>query len=186
MAPSAPRRDSALIDALEAIEPVAFEGAVWRIVREGRDPLQCSASGGRWDDGTFDVLYTSLERRGAFEEMRFHLMRGQPVMPSRVTYRMFELQVRMDRALKLLDLGALADLGLDVSRYGRLSYESRSNEYPRTQQIGEVAHFLEFDGLLVPSARHDCLNAVLFGDRMPPDASSLLHDHGVIDWRDDS
>ena len=40
------RRDNRLIDALEAIEPVHFKGSVWRLVRDGRNPLQCSASGG--------------------------------------------------------------------------------------------------------------------------------------------
>lgn len=176
-----PRRD-ALIDALEAISPVEYAGPVWRIVREGRDPLRFSASGGRWDDGSFDVLYTSLERQGAIEEMCFHLMRGQPVMPSRVRYKLFELQVRIGRALKLLDLDALSALGLDVSRYGRLSYQDKSQEYPRTQQVGEVAHFLEFDGLIVPSARYGCHNAVLFGDRVPPEAMAIMQDHGLVAW----
>ena len=114
--------------------------------------------------------------------MRFHLMRGQPVMPSRVHYRLFELQVHVGRALKLLDLDALSALGLDVARYGRLSYQDKSQEYPRTQQIGEVAHFLEFDGLIVPSARYGCHNAVLFGDRVPPEAMAISHDHGLVDW----
>lgn len=182
MARSFARRDSLLIDALEAIEPVEFEGSVWRVVREGRDPLQFSASGGRWDDGSFDVLYTSLERQGAIEEMRFHLMRGQPVMPSKVRYKIFELQIRMDRALRFLNLDALAAVGLDVSRYGRLSYQDKSEEYPRTQQLGEVAHFLEFDGLIAPSARYGCHNAVLFGDRVPRDAMSIMNDGGLVVW----
>ncbi len=96
------RRDNRLIDAIEAIDPVVFEGNVWRLVRDGRDPLICSASGGRWDDGTFDVLYTSLARSGALEEMRFHLMRGQPVMPSKVKYRMFEIELSLGRALQCM------------------------------------------------------------------------------------
>lgn len=69
-----------------------------------------------------------------------------------------------------------------VARYGRLSYQDKSEEYPRTQQIGEVAHFLEFDGLIVPSARYGCQNAVLFGDRVPPEAMAVVRDHGLIDW----
>jgi hypothetical protein len=52
-----PRRDPDLIDALEAMAPVAFRGTVWRVVRDGRDPLRCSASGGRWDDGRFDPAF---------------------------------------------------------------------------------------------------------------------------------
>lgn len=101
------RRDSALIDAIEAVQPIFYSGNVWRVTRTGRNPVQCSRSGGRWDDGTFDVLYTSEKREGALAEMKFHLMRGQPVMPSLVTYDLHELSVAMARALKLLDLNAL-------------------------------------------------------------------------------
>ncbi len=108
------RRECKLIDALEAIDPVPFSGNVWRLVRDGRDPLQCSASGGRWDDGTFEVLYTAMTEDGALNEMRFHPMRGQPAMPSKVRYRMFELGLALERALWFLDLDALASLGLRV------------------------------------------------------------------------
>jgi len=176
------RRDNRLIDAIEAITPVAYSGVVWRVVRQGRDPTQCSRSGGRWDDGTFDVLYTSQRREGALAEMRFHLMRGQPVMPSRVRYSLFEIDLSLQRALKLLDLAALQRIGLDTARYGQLSYEEKHAEYPRSQDIGEAAHFLDYDGLVVPSARHDCLNVVAFCDRIPPAALMTRTDHGEIDW----
>lgn len=176
------RRDSALIDAIEAITPAVYSGTVWRIVRQGRDATQCSRSGGRWDDGTFDVLYTSQQREGAVAEMHFHLMRGQPVMPSRVRYNLFEIDLTLDRALKLLDLATLQKVGLDTARYGQLSYEEKHAEYPRSQDIGEAAHFLDYDGLIVPSARHDCLNVVAFCDRIPPAALMTKIDHGEIDW----
>lgn len=175
-------RDSALIDALEAIEPVAFTGPVWRLVRDGRSPSQCSASGGRWDDGSFDVLYTSMSRAGALEEMRFHLMRGQPVMPSRVSYRMFELDLALERALRFPDIGALAAVGLKTETFGRLSYQQKGDEYPRTQEIGEVAHFLDFDGLIVPSARSDASNVVAFCDKVASLDESRARDHGPVDW----
>lgn len=176
------RRDNRLIDALESFEPVIYSGSVWRVVREGRNPSQCSRSGGRWDDGTFDVLYTSESSAGAVSEMRFHLMRGQPVIPSQVSYRLYEIEVSMDRALRLLDLEALAKVGLDVSRYGQLSYEEKEAEYPRSQDIGEAAHFLDYDGMVVPSARYDCLNVVVFCDRVPPGALTAKVDHGPVSW----
>lgn len=176
------RRDNKLIDALEAIAPTRFGDAVWRLVRDGRDPLQCSASGGRWDDGSFDVLYTSMARSGALEEMRFHLMRGQPVMPSKVKYRMFEIDLKLDRALKFLDLAALAAVGLRTETFGRLSYAQKNDEYPRTQEIAEVAHFLDFDGLIVPSARSDARNVVVFCDKVETLRDSATTDHGIVDW----
>ena len=176
------RRDNRLIDALEGIDPVEFSGKVWRLVRDGRDPLQCSASGGRWDDATFDVLYTSMTEEGALSEMRFHLMRGQPVIPSKVKYRMFELGLAMERALHFLDLEALEKVGLKIETFGRLSYQQRNDEYPRTQEIGEVAHFLDFDGLIVPSARSDATNVVVFCDKVRSLPEALVKDHGIVDW----
>lgn len=177
-------RDSALIDAIEAAPSVVYEGAAWRVVRDGRDPLQGSGCGGRWDDGTFDVLYTSEKADGAVAEMYFHLSRGQPVIPSKVRYHLHELSVTMQRALKLADLQALAELGMETDRSGALAYVDRVQEYPRPQEIAETAHFVGFDGLLVPNARHDCLNIVLFCDRISPDAVDVLQDHGLISWDD--
>ncbi|WP_439573402.1 RES family NAD+ phosphorylase [Phreatobacter sp.] len=182
MAPVRRRRDNTLIDAIEAHRPARFEGTVWRVVREGRSPIDCARSGGRWDDGTFDVLYTAAERDGAVAEMFFHLGRGQPVFPSQVRYELHELSVALERALRLVDLAALAALGLDTAKYGQLSYEARNDEYPRSQDIAEVAHFLEFDGLIVPNARWACSNVILFCDRVPPTAMEAVHNHGLVDW----
>ncbi|HUZ67975.1 MAG TPA: RES family NAD+ phosphorylase, partial [Beijerinckiaceae bacterium] len=100
---------------------------------EGRDPCLCSASGGRWDDGSFDVLYTSLDREGAIAEMYFHLLRGQPLFPSMVRYTLHELKVELSEAMPLPTLSDLASIALDTSRYGQLSYLERTQEYPRTQ-----------------------------------------------------
>ncbi len=175
-------RDNALIDAIEGLTPVSFHGTVWRVVRKGRSPVDCGRAGGRWDDGTFDVLYTAQERDGAIAEMFFHLGRGQPVFPSKVDYGVHELLVTVDRALQLIDLEALKALGLDTSHYGQLSFDRATDEYPRSQDIAEAAHFLEFDGLIVPSARWNCMNVILFGDRVPPEAIEIVADHGLIDW----
>jgi hypothetical protein len=174
-------RDNRLIDLLEVIPHAPFEGTVWRVVREGRDPLQCSASGGRWDDGSFDVLYTSRASDGAVAEMYFHLLRGQPVFPSRVRYGLYELTVSLSdvMTLRMADLDAA---GVDPQRFGQLSYQERMQEYPRSQEIAEVSHFLDCDGLLVPNARWECTNLVLFCDRLRPDAMEVVQDHGIIDW----
>lgn len=176
------RRDNKLIDAIEDYSSIEFDGPVWRVVRDGRDPAQCSASGGRWDDGTFDVLYTAAEKDGAIAEMHFHLKRGQPIFPSQVRYRLHELLVSLKRALKLVDVEALSSLGINTSRYGQLIYQERQTEYPRCQDIAEVAHFLGFDGLIVPSARWDCKNIVLFCDQLEQGSVETARDHGSVEW----
>jgi hypothetical protein len=176
-------REQRLLDALEALPRTAFKGKVWRVVREGRDPAQCSAAGGRWDDGSFEVLHTACERDGALCEMYFHLLRGQPVFPSKLRFTLFELEVQTAATLSLPGLPNLTALGLDISRYSQLSYAERVQEYPSTQQLGEAAHFLDFDSLNVPSARYAGQNLVLFCARLAPDAINVTHNHGLIEWR---
>jgi hypothetical protein len=175
-------RDNRLLDALDAIPAESFEDMAWRIVRDGRDPIQCSAVGGRWDDQTFDVLYTSSRAEGAIAEMYFHLSRGQPVMPSQVQYRLYELGVKLSCCLRIRSLADLAGLGLQTAAFGQLSYAERGQEYPRTQEIAEAAQFLGRDGMVVPSARSEWPNIVVFCDPAGPDAVAVVKDAGLVDW----
>ncbi len=182
MAGIRPARDSRLLDALETLSPEAFAGRAWRVVRDGRDPLQCSAVGGRWDDRTFNVLYTSTRADGAIAEMYFHLARGQPVVPSQVRYRLFELDVRLASCLCFASLEALDSLGLQTATFGQMSYAEREQEYPRTQEIAEAAYFIGRDGLIVPSARAECPNLIVFCDQEGPETFKVVRDHGLVHW----
>lgn len=177
-------RDNELIDAIEAAPETEFEAVVWRVVRGDRDPLLGSSPGGRWDDATFDVLYTSAESDGALAEMYFHLTRGQPIVPSRMEFRRYEIRVALSRALRLESTAELEALGVEEAGYGSLKYGRAQEEYLRTQEIAEVAFFLEYDGLIVPSARWQCRNVILYTDRVPPEAMTIVRDHGVVDWAD--
>lgn len=167
-------RDLGLLDALEALERVPFEGSAWRAIREGRTPLVGHPSGGRWDPGTFDVIYTSLDPVGALAELYFHLSR-QPVIPSRVDFHLHQLTIRTRSTLRFADLRDLEPLGVEASEYSTLLYE-------RTQEIGDAAAFLGFDGIIAPSARSPSLNLVLFVDHLQPDDLELV-ESSRIDWR---
>jgi hypothetical protein len=166
-------RDIGLLDALDALPRIPFKGTVWRAVREGRDPLQGHPSAGRWDPGTFDVLYTAMEPDGAIAEIHFHLSR-QPVFPSRLMFRLHAIAVRTRKTLRFADLSALARLGVDGARYGNVLYN-------RTQAIGDAADFLGFDGLIAPNARWPCQNLVIFTDRLAP-ADLEARSARPIDW----
>jgi len=178
-----PIRDQRLLDALDALTPSPYSGTVWRSVREGRDPLACWRSGGRWDDGTLDVLYTSETRQTAIDERRFHLYQGQPIIPSRVQYELFELGVSLEAVMRFETLDDLAALRLDVQRYGRLSYLERSREYPRSQEIAEACAFLGADGILVPSARTPgSKNLVIFCEQDTRIEMGIVRNHGPVDF----
>lgn len=147
--------DDRLLDLIGAIEGQPFEGTMWRVVRTGRDVLDCSRGSGRWNTSDMSVLYGAAKRDGAIAEIHFHLSRGQSVFPSRMRHDVFELTIKTQHALILADMEQLKRLGVDDSRYRELLYT-------RTQEIGAAAAFLGFDGLIVPSARWDCRNIVLF------------------------
>lgn len=135
----------------------------------GFDPIRPGRSGGRWDDGSFDVLYTAVERDGALAEAHFHAFKGQPVLPSKISKSLHQIDVNLARVLDLSGEGALAEIGANMAQYGRLHYLERESEYPSLQQIAEVAFFLEFEGVLVPNARWPCANLVIFTERVRPD-----------------
>jgi hypothetical protein len=103
------------------------------------------------------VLYGAAEANGAISEIHFHLSRGQSVFPSRMAHNLFELEVKAHQTLVLADMKQLTTLGVEETRYRELLYS-------RTQEIAAAAAFLGFDGLIVPSARWDCQNIVLFLD----------------------
>ncbi|HMR31133.1 MAG TPA: RES family NAD+ phosphorylase [Geminicoccaceae bacterium] len=164
--------DRSLLDALEAMAPTPFVGAVWRVTRKGREPLRGSTAAGRWSPaGEIEVLYTSLERDGALAEIGFRLSL-EPVWPSRIEHEIHRVQASADRMLRFAEVASLRPLGVDVDRY-------ETFDYTATRAIASAAHFLEFDGLVVPSARAPCANLVAFMDRV---VLTLTHSEAV-DWQ---
>jgi RES domain-containing protein len=161
-----PPRPKALLDAIDTETPVELSGQVWRVVTDGFDPLRPSRSGGRWDDGSFDVLYTSESRDGAAAESWFHAAKGQPIVPSKVAKRLYQIKAELNRVLNLANDGKLASLGVNMATYGRLSYVQRVEEYPALQQIGEVAFFYEYQAVIVPSARWPASNVVIMTEHV--------------------
>jgi RES domain-containing protein len=182
MARSRPARDKLLLDAVEAMPIISFSGTVWRVVRVDRDPLTCSAAGGRWDDQTFDVLYTSTKADGAVAELYYHLTAGQPVPPSKAHYKLYDLRVSLTACMPIRSLGDLTALGVRTNSFGQLSYAERQQEYPRSQEVAEAAYFLGRDGMIIPSARGEHPNLVLFCDHVRPECLEVIGDQGRIDW----
>lgn len=169
------RHDRELLDAIEARPAEAFTGETWRVTAAGRDALRGSTAGGRWSPpGEFEVLYTSLARAGALAEIGYRLSL-EPVWPSRIAHELHRITEHTRRSLRFADVNALATLGVDVRRYA-------SFEYSATQAIAAAAFFLDFDGLIVPSARSAELNLVVFTEK--PDIAEALtvESSAPVDW----
>lgn len=164
------RHDRALLDALDVIG-IPFNGTVWRIARVGRDPLKGSTLYGRWSGGDCSVLYTACEKDGALAEVGFRLSL-EPIWPSRLQHSLHEIKVECERIVDLSDLPTLEKLGVAVSKY-------QSFDYSVTSRIAAAAAFLEYDAMLVPNARFNCRNLVIFNER--PNNLELVKST-LVDW----
>jgi RES domain-containing protein len=169
------RHDRELLDALESHSSEGFRGETWRVTAKGRDALRGSMAGGRWSPpGEFEVLYTSLARAGALAEIGYRLSL-EPVWPSRIEHELHRLTARVENAIRFANVDSLSRLGVDVRRYS-------SFDYAATQAIAAAAFFLDFDGLIVPSARSPALNLVIFTEKPNAREQLKLEAPELVDW----
>jgi len=162
-----------LLSAVDALSGQAFNGDIWRVTWTGRNPLVGSVGGGRWSPvGRFEVLYTSLKADGAMAEVYYHLSRA-PVMSSS-HMRLNRLNVSLDNAL-VLDVTQLKTLGVNDPLASRVDYEL-------TQAVGEAAYMMDYQGLIVPSARWECNNLLLFIERIDLNEHIELLKESDINW----
>ena len=165
-------------DLLAAIDSYGGEGldrSAWRVTWATRDPMAGSSGGGRWSpDSRFEVLYTSLEASGALAEAYYHLSKA-PVMSSS-HMRLNHLHITLSNVL-VLNKAQIKTLGVDDLR----APESDPN-FQRSRAIGEAAFMLDYQGLMVPSARSDAKNLVVFVERIDPDADITLLGASEVNW----
>ena len=165
--------DPELLSAVDALNSSKYEGEVWRVTWAARDPLAGTAAGGRWSpDGRFEALYTSLKSDGALAEAYYHLSRA-PVMYSS-HMRIIRMHVSLDSVLSL-NLNQLRALGIDEPLASRI-------DGLRNQDIGEAAYMMDYQGLIVPSARWDCSNLILFMDRIDLNMQIKLIEFSEVNW----
>ena len=97
---------------------------------------------------------------GAIAEIYYHLSQ-QPVRSS-AEKLLHRLHVKTKNTLCLDDKEVLNRLGLGPQLLAL-------TDVARSQEIGAAAHLLEYDSLLVPSARWPCLNLILLSEHMDLD-----------------
>jgi hypothetical protein len=116
-----------------------------------------------------------MECNGAIAEVEYHLSR-QPVFPSRIRSVHYTIRVSASSVIRLETVDELVELGVDISRY-------KEPLYDRTREIGDAAAFLGCDALIVPSARWNCLNVVLFLEEIKPENIAQVSGPNAIDWK---
>lgn len=123
-------------------------------------PERENVRGARWNPPQTPAIYTSLARKTAIAEADYYIGL-QPIRPSarRIVYR---IEVTLNSVLDLSDSQTLSELGLNDDLLASI-------EHSNCQMIGGAVEWLEHDGLLVPSARAEGVNLVIFPNRKKPD-----------------
>lgn len=153
--------DPTLLDQLEALEPRAWQGTVWRHMFAEYPPDRPNTTGARWNPPGVAAIYTSLDRSSAIAEGD-HAVAMQPIRP-RAKRTVYEVHVQVHAMVDLTDRELLRAVGVDDDALTAIP--SRA-----CQAVGGAAAWLERDGLLIPSARADGANLVIFVDLQDPDA----------------
>lgn len=167
--------DDRLLDALTSLPETSFSGTIWRVVNSIRSSIDGSRGSGRWNTRKTQVLYCSLEADGALTEIHFQISRANPIFPSRLRHTLFQFDATLKKVLDLTEKNQLSDLGVDMSRYSEILYS-------KTQEVGEAVSFLGFEGLIVPNARHESVNLVIFMENFNLDRLDVVEDSSV-DWK---
>ena len=165
--------DPDLLDRLEQIGTNTFEGEVWRHMFAGFDPARPNTRGARWNPPGVAAVYTSLERATVLAEAE-HMIAAQPVRPhaARHVYRM---AIQLRAVADLTAPGVLTELDIDETTLADV-------DHGPCRRVGGAAHWLDCDGLLVPSARTAAgTNLVVFTDRLAVDATFDVISTEVID-----
>lgn len=153
--------DPGLLDAIERLGSERLtEITVWRHMFNDNPPELANTRGARWNPPELAAIYSSEERATAYAEGQ-HAMDSQPLSP-RVRRYLYELRVSASKALPI----RIADLpALDLSEE-----DLRSSEFGPCQRVGAHAAFLGYDALIVPSARADGSNIVIFVNELGAEA----------------
>lgn len=151
-----------LLDALQDAPVGPLEVAAWRHMFGEHPPDQENVRGARWNPPGVAALYLSRERRGAIAEAD-HALAIQPLR-SRVQRRVYAIELTLSKVIDLSDPAVLARTGLTDT-------DLADDDHAACQEVGAAVDWLEYDGLLVPSARSPVMNLVIYPAHRAPDAT---------------
>lgn len=152
--------EQGLIQALSQIRPKPWTGLVFRHMFADFPPERENRSGARWNPPETPAIYTSLGREVALAEAEYYI-KIQPLRPS-AQRRLYTVSVRLSSVLDFSEWELLRKFGVEKDSFAPADYTS-------CQKVGGAVEWLGHDGLLIPSARADGTNLVIFPNQRKPD-----------------
>jgi RES domain-containing protein len=159
--------DEQLLDAVNAIGTTPWSGECFRYTTARRDPLSGEGArlhGGRWNPpDLFPVIYLAVPEAACMHELAKAASDNHLDVATQlqVPYKLHTLRVDDIPVLDLRSTDTQAILGLESG--------ALTGPWNVCQPVGHAAWFLEFGGVLAPSATGDGLTLALFEHRVRPE-----------------
>lgn len=172
--------DEDIVQRVNDLGTTTWSGAVHRYTSSERDPrsgVGARLFGGRWNPrDSFPTIYLGQPAAAVIAELdRAADLAGLAV--NAMIARGLTLHVFNAHDLRILDLrqdAALHQVGLD---HQDIAHDDRTG----CQAVGQAAHFLDFDGVLAPSATSVGLVLAAFETRLHPGQLELQRSEPLTD-----
>ena len=164
--------DPRIAETLARLPEGQYEGDVWKHTLPGQPPTTANTRGARWNPPEAPAVYVAMERGTALAEGQYLVaLQPQPIRGIRHIHRG---TVKLSRVLDLRDRATLQALGLSDA-------ELRSYDHTACQRVGGTAEWLGIEALIVPSARFDGANLVIFERRSGADFELRVIESEALD-----
>lgn len=146
--------DPRIAEALARLHTLPAPTDAWKHTFIGQPPTAPNTRGARWNPPETPAIYLALDRDTALAEGQ-HLVRQQP-QPIRRGRTLHHLSIAgLKNVLDLRDRRVLKRLGVGDA-------ELAARTFAACQRVGGTAESSGYDGIVVPSARSDGFNLVIF------------------------
>jgi RES domain-containing protein len=152
--------DPQLLEQLEMVETIPWAGTCYRHMFANYPPDRENTAGARWNPSGCAAIYCSLESETAIAEADYYISL-QPLRPS-CKRTLYTLNARLKNVAILTDWALLNEMGVTPKLFN-------GNLYHATQLVGGGMERLGRDGILVPSARRNGANLVIFPQNQDQD-----------------
>lgn len=171
-----PALDEDVVQRVNDLGITSWSGVAHRFTSKGRDPRSGTGArlnGGRWNPrGAFAAIYLAQPLRACLAELD---------RQSRITN--LPVAARIAQGIELHTLAVvdvpMLDLRADeaLSQVGLTTADVRDDDQTACQAVGHAAYFLEYGGVLAPSATGIGLVATVFESRLRPGRLNVQDSH---------
>lgn len=147
--------EQTLRERLAEFKTEPWEGSVYRHMFNDIPPDRENTRGARWNPPNVAAIYTSLEHAAALAEANYRISLETVTMRPDLKRSIHKIYIVLHSVIDLGSMEKLTEVGIDAAMLS-------STDLSLCQRVGEKVDWFEHDGLLVPSARHESINLVIY------------------------